>query len=89
MVAPTLDDSRTYEAAQVYLGDLDLFQDEDEGGGVSVQVVEADDATMTLKFGEVLGWLAIEQQDGEAKLMLRLKEDLPDGVRQKIVSSDE
>ena len=87
MYAPAFDDSRTFEAAQVYLGDLDLFQGDD--GGVSVQVVEANDAAMTLSFGEVLGRLAIEEQDGEINLTLHLNEDLSDEVRQKLVTSAE
>jgi hypothetical protein len=82
MVAPAHDENRVYEAAIAYLGDLGLFKE--DRATVGVRVVESDDATLTLRYLDTLGYLAVERHTGQVELVLQVAEDLPDDVRQNI-----
>jgi hypothetical protein len=82
MYAPAYGKDRIIEAETGYLGDLGLFKE--EMSAVGVRVVESDDATLTLRYLDTLGYLAIEQHNGQAELVLQVAEDLPDDVRQKL-----
>jgi hypothetical protein len=82
MYAPAYGPDRTYEAATGYFGDLGLVK-EDEST-VSVRVVEPDQATLTLRYLDLLGTLAIQVNGDQAELVLHLAEDLPDNVRDQL-----
>jgi peptidyl-Lys metalloendopeptidase len=76
MYAPAYGKNRIYEAETAYLGDLSLFKE--DMFAVGVRVVESDDATLTLRYLDTLGHLAIEQHNGQVELVLLVAEDLPD-----------
>ena len=82
MYAPAYDDGRVFEADTAYLGDLNLYQD--ANGKVSVRVVELDDRSLTLSYADTLGYLRIDQQDGQAALIFQTAERIPEEVRQKL-----
>jgi peptidyl-Lys metalloendopeptidase len=82
MYAPVYGPDRTYEAATGYFGDLGLAK-EDEST-VSVRVVEPDGATLTLRYLDLLGTLAIQVNGAQAELVLHLAEDLPVNVRDQL-----
>jgi peptidyl-Lys metalloendopeptidase len=82
MYAPVYGPDRTYEAATGYFGDLGLVK-EDEST-VSVRVVKPDGATLTLRYLDLLGTLAIQVNGAQAELVLHLAEDLPVNVRDQL-----
>jgi hypothetical protein len=82
MYAPAYGPGRIYEAGTGYFGDLGLVR---EGNStVRVRVVESDEATLTLRYLDVLGRLAIEVDGDRPELVLHLAEDLPDNVRKQV-----
>jgi len=83
MYAPAYSKNQIYEAGTAYLGDLGLFKE--DMSAVRVRVVEPDEATLTLRYLDTLGSLAIEQHSGQVELVLQLAEGLPDDVSQKLV----
>jgi hypothetical protein len=85
MYAPAYGENRTYEAEIVYLGDMGLFKE--DVSTVGARVVEGHEATLTLRYLDTLGYLAIEGQGGQAELVLQVAEDLPDDVRQNLMQT--
>jgi hypothetical protein len=86
MYAPAHSRNRVYEAATGYLGDLGLFKEDTSTMGV--RIVDSDDASLTLRYGERLGVLAITKQlSGQVKLVLQVAEGLPDDVRQNLIQT--
>jgi hypothetical protein len=82
MYAPAHGKDRLFEAGTGFLGDLSLFK---EGmSTVRVRVLEPDDTTMTLRYLDTLGHLAIEQHRGQVELVLRVAEGLPEDVSQRL-----
>lgn len=82
MYAPAYGTDRTFEAETGYLGDLGLVK---EGmSTVQVRVLDPDGRTMTLRYLDTLGHLAIEQHDGRVELVLQVAEGLPEDVSQKL-----
>jgi hypothetical protein len=79
MYAPAYGAERTYEADTGYFGDLGLVKEDQST--VSVRVVEPDEATLALRYLDLLGSLAIEVRGDQAALVLHLADDLPDTVR--------
>ncbi len=82
MYAPAYGSDRTYEASTGYFGDLSLVKE--DKSTVRVRVVEPDATTLTLRYRDLLGNLAIEVYGGRAALVLHLAEDLPDNVRDQL-----
>jgi hypothetical protein len=82
MYAPAYGPDRTYEADSGYFGYLDLVKE--DKSTVRVRVVEPDEATLTLRYLDLLGNLAIEVHDDQAALVLHLADDLPDNVRNQL-----
>jgi hypothetical protein len=82
MYAPAYGPWRTYEAKIGCFGDLGLVKE--DKSTVSVRVVESDEATLTLRYLDLLGSLAIQVDGDQAELVLRLAEDLPDHVRDQV-----
>ena len=82
MYAPAYGPERTYEAKTGYFGDLGLIK-EDRSTAI-VRVVESDEATSTLRYLDILGSLAIQVDGDQAELVLRLAEDLPEDVRDRV-----
>jgi hypothetical protein len=82
MYAPAYGPDRTYEADTGYFGDLGLVQE--DKSTVRVRVVEPDEATLTLRYRDFLGNLAIEMHGDQAALALHLADDLPDNVRDQL-----
>jgi hypothetical protein len=86
MYAPAHSRNRVYEAATGYLGDLGLLKE--DTSTVGVRVVYLDDASLTLRYGERLGVLAIMKQlSGQVKLVLQVAEGLPDDVRENLIQT--
>ncbi|MGD2147085.1 MAG: hypothetical protein PVH41_10355, partial [Anaerolineae bacterium] len=85
MYAPAYGEDRTHEAAIAYLGDMSLFKEDVSSVGVSV--VESHAPTLTLRYLDTLGYLAIQGQVGQAELVLQVAEDLPDDVRQNLIET--
>jgi hypothetical protein len=83
MYAPAYGPGRTYEARTGYFGDLGLVKE--DRSTVSVSVVESDEATLTLRYLDLLGSLGIEVQGDRVALVLHLVEDLPDEVRDQLL----
>ncbi|MGD2157779.1 MAG: hypothetical protein PVG14_08315 [Anaerolineales bacterium] len=69
MYAPAYAEDQTIEADMAYHGDLSLFTE--GNAAVGVREVVSDAEALTLSFGETIGYLAIERQDGDVKLVLR------------------
>jgi peptidyl-Lys metalloendopeptidase len=82
MYAPAYGPGRTYEAKTGYFGDLGLVKE--DMSTVRVRVVESDEATLTLRYLDLLGSLAIEVDGDQAMLVLHLAEGLPDNVRDQV-----
>jgi hypothetical protein len=82
MYAPVYGPERTYEAKTGYFGDLGLVTE--DKSTVIVRVVESDEATSTLHYLDILGSLAIQVNGDQAELVLRLAEDLPDKVCDRV-----
>ena len=82
MYAPAYGPERTYEAKTGYFGDVGLVRE--DRATVIVRVVKADGATSTLRYLDILGSLAIQMDGDQAELVLRLAEDLPDDVVDRV-----
>ena len=82
MYAPGYGPERTYEARTGYFGDVGLVRE--DKSTVIVRIVESDEATSTLRYLDILGSLAIQVDGDQAKLVLRLAEDLPDDVYDRV-----
>jgi hypothetical protein len=82
MYAPAYGPERTYEAETGYFGDVGLVRE--DKGTVIVQVVESDKAASTLRYLDILGSLAIQLDGEQAELVLRLAEDLPNDVVDRV-----
>jgi len=84
MYAPAYDQERTYEAQTAYLGDVALVKD--ALTHVMVKAVAPDDETSTLRYGETLGLLVIDQGEDEVELELHVAEGLPDDLLHNLLS---
>ena len=85
MVAPAYAEDRVYEAETAYLGDVGLVKE--DMSRVMVSVVESDEESQVLRYGETLGHLTIQPHEDEAKLVLEVAEDLPDDVRKDLIQT--
>jgi hypothetical protein len=85
MYAPADAEDRVYEAEMAYLGDVGLVTE--DMSHLVVRVVESDEESRVLRYGEVLGQLMIRTQEDEARLMLQVAEDLPDDVRRNLTQA--
>jgi Tol biopolymer transport system component len=84
MYAPAYDQYRVFEAEFGYHGDIGLFElgiDE-----IGIRAVEADPSTLTIRYLDTLGYLGIEEKNGQPKLVVEILSDLPDEVEQNIFS---
>jgi hypothetical protein len=82
MYAPAYAEDRLYEAGMAYLGDAGLIKE--EMSRVAVRVVESEDENLVLRYGETLGYLAIETDEDDVQLVLQVAEELPGDVRQNL-----
>jgi hypothetical protein len=71
---PAFDKQRIIEANVVYLGYLSLTRD---STGVGVRDVEADQDTRIISYRDLLCYLAIEDQNGQAVLVLKVPDGSP------------
>lgn len=85
MYAPAYAENQIYEARKAYLGDLGLVKE--DMSNVAVRVVEPDDETLTLRYLDTLGRLAIQQYEDQVQLVLHVAEDLPEDVRQNLIAT--
>jgi hypothetical protein len=84
MYAPAYAEDRIFEADTVYFGDLGLAKVDTS---IGVSVVEPDPETLTLKYLEAIGTLAIEQHAGQPQLILQVSPDLSDDVLENLDAS--
>ena len=82
MYAPAYDEYQVFEADLSYLGDLRLYSESPPD--VRVQIVEADHENLILTYLDMIGNLAIEEHDGQVKLVMHVFPSLPDEIQQKI-----
>jgi len=85
MYAPAYSEDRIYEAETAYLGDVGLVKE--DMSHVAVRVVESDEGSLVLRYGETLGHLMIQIHEDEARLVLQVAEDLPDDVRKNLTQT--
>jgi hypothetical protein len=87
MYAPAYAEDRVYEAEMVYLGDVGLVKE--DMSHMVVRVVESDEESRVLRYGEALGHLMIQTQEDEARLVLQVGEELPDDVQENLTQATE
>jgi peptidyl-Lys metalloendopeptidase len=83
LYAPAYDINKIIEADIGYLGHLRVYSE--DGYRVSVQVVEGDQDTKTLRYLDTIGHLAVERQEGDVTLVLQVLPGLPDEVQGRII----
>jgi hypothetical protein len=84
MYAPGYNKNQIFKPAIAYLGDLGLTIQED--GVVNVRIAEADDADLRLKYLATLGNLALREDDDGLVLTLKLEDNLPEEIKNKLVT---
>ena len=84
MYIQAYDEKGIIESAISYLGHLRVYKI--DGFSIGVQVVEGDPDTKTLKFSPSIGFLALNWENGEMKLIIHLEPGFVDENLQKIIT---
>lgn len=84
MVDPEVGVLRDIEADMAYLGIAALRFE--ETNGISLNIVEADDANKVLRYLDNLGYLSIESKVSDESLIINFNPDLPPEIKENILT---
>ena len=76
-----------FEADFGYIGHLKVYSE--DWNSVGVQVIEVDQETMTLQYKDTIGYLFIEQNDGDAELGLKIFNVPSEDILEKMYSTQD